>query len=144
MGAGARGVREAPTPNTLQTNNTQTTHPTPNTQTLQTHTQTRSAAFDGKHPCRVGRGGAVRFKTSLCPIPLVSKGGLDSDWFEGINQKLKWNQAIRGAPPGAIERWELSALHGGGGGGGNWGSGRGAAAAPAAARGRRGRESGGV
>jgi NAD+ kinase len=49
-----------------------------------------SAAFDGKHPCRVHRGGAVRFRTSLCPLPLINKGGMDSDWYEGITQKLKW------------------------------------------------------
>ncbi|KAI8469594.1 MAG: ATP-NAD kinase-like domain-containing protein [Monoraphidium minutum] len=63
------------------------------------------AAFDGKHPCRVHRGGAVRFRTSLCPLPLISKGSLDSDWYEGITQKLKWNQSIRGAPS-TLEGWE--------------------------------------
>jgi len=48
------------------------------------------AAFDGKHPCRIPRGGAIRFLTSLCPVPLINKGSMDSDWYQGITQKLKW------------------------------------------------------
>ena len=72
------------------------THARTHTRTCtHTHTHTRArarnrAAFDGKHPCRVHRGGAVRFRTSLCPLPLINKGSLDSDWYEGITQKLKW------------------------------------------------------
>jgi NAD kinase len=48
------------------------------------------AAFDGKHPCRIHRGGAIRIHTSLCPLPLINKNGMDADWYEGITQKLKW------------------------------------------------------
>lgn len=55
------------------------------------------ASFDGKHPMRVPRNTTVKFTTSLCPLPLINLGQLDSDWYEGITQKLKWNQQIR--PP---------------------------------------------
>ena len=57
------------------------------------------ASFDGKHPVRVQRGGAVHFRTSSCPLPLINMGSLDADFYEGITHKLKWNSAIRGAPP---------------------------------------------
>jgi NAD+ kinase len=47
---------------------------------------------------RIARGDSVAFSTSLCPLPLINIGAYDSDWFEGITRKLKWNQSIRGVP----------------------------------------------
>jgi NAD+ kinase len=40
------------------------------------------ASFDGKAPCRVPRGGAVRFRTSLCPLPLIASNAADGDWWQ--------------------------------------------------------------
>eukprot|EP00879_Flechtneria_rotunda_P031315 GHRR01034196.1.p1 GENE.GHRR01034196.1~~GHRR01034196.1.p1 ORF type:complete len:108 (-),score=2.71 GHRR01034196.1:1288-1611(-) len=54
------------------------------------------ASFDGKFPMRIQRGSALHFQSSLCPLPLINVGTLDSDWYKGITQKLKWNQLIRG------------------------------------------------
>lgn len=31
----------------------------------------------------------------MCALPMVNLGKLDSDWYEGITQKLKWNVPIR-------------------------------------------------
>lgn len=56
------------------------------------------ASFDGKYPMRVPRETSIHFTTSLCPLPLINLGNLDSDWYEGITQKLKWNQRIREPP----------------------------------------------
>lgn len=42
------------------------------------------AFFDGKRPMRIARGGSVQFMTSLCPLPLINIGTLDTDWYEGI------------------------------------------------------------
>jgi NAD+ kinase len=50
----------------------------------------RRASFDGKHPQRIARGHAVSFTTSLCPLPLINIGQLDTDFYEGITRKLKW------------------------------------------------------
>lgn len=50
---------------------------------------------------RVQRGGELVFRTSLCPLPLINLGRLDKDWYEGITQKLKWNQCIREVHPAA-------------------------------------------
>lgn len=52
------------------------------------------ACFDGKRQARLVKGSSVHLTTSLCPLPLVNMGKLDSDWYEGITQKLKWNQSI--------------------------------------------------
>lgn len=52
------------------------------------------ACFDGKRQARLVKGSSVHITTSLCPLPLVNMGKLDSDWYEGITQKLKWNQSI--------------------------------------------------
>ncbi|KAG2484825.1 hypothetical protein HYH03_016392 [Edaphochlamys debaryana] len=56
------------------------------------------ASFDGKKPMRVRRGTSIFFTTSLCPLPVISLGRMDTDWYEGITSKLKWNQAIRQLP----------------------------------------------
>ncbi|GLI59240.1 hypothetical protein VaNZ11_001086 [Volvox africanus] len=56
------------------------------------------ASFDGKKPMRVRRGTSLFFTTSLCPLPVISLGPMDTDWYEGITSKLKWNQAIRQLP----------------------------------------------
>lgn len=53
------------------------------------------ASFDGKHPMRIPKNASILFTTSLCPLPVINMGNLDKDWYEGITQKLKWNQAIR-------------------------------------------------
>jgi hypothetical protein len=37
----------------------------------------------------VHRGGAIRFRTSLFPLPLINQGAFDLDWYTGINSKLK-------------------------------------------------------
>lgn len=59
------------------------------------------ATFDGRHQARLVRGGSVRITTSMCPLPLINVGELDSDWYEGITQKLKWNQSIIEPPRGS-------------------------------------------
>eukprot|EP00198_Chlamydomonas_reinhardtii_P013159 XP_001702496.1 predicted protein [Chlamydomonas reinhardtii] len=56
------------------------------------------ASFDGKRTMRVRRGTSIFFTTSLCPLPVISLGRMDTDWYEGITSKLKWNQAIRQLP----------------------------------------------
>ncbi|EFJ48692.1 hypothetical protein VOLCADRAFT_117441 [Volvox carteri f. nagariensis] len=56
------------------------------------------ASFDGRKPMRVRRGTSLFFTTSLCPLPVISLGPMDTDWYEGITSKLKWNQAIRQLP----------------------------------------------
>jgi NAD+ kinase len=38
---------------------------------------------------RLPRNSEIRFETSLCPLPLINLGTLDSDWYEGISKKLK-------------------------------------------------------
>jgi len=53
------------------------------------------ASFDGRHTMRLVRGSAIRCTTSKCALPMVSLGYLDRDWYEGITQKLKWNDPIR-------------------------------------------------
>lgn len=52
------------------------------------------ACFDGKQQAKLARGSSVHISTSLFPLPLINMGELDSDWYEGITQKLKWNQSI--------------------------------------------------
>ncbi|GLC37249.1 hypothetical protein PLESTB_001143800 [Pleodorina starrii] len=74
------------------------------------------ASFDGKKPMRVRRGTSLFFTTSLCPLPIISLGPMDTDWYEGITSKLKWNQAIRQlpscpSPVGAKEQELCSARH---------------------------------
>ena len=44
---------------------------------------------------RLPRGSSIRCSTSQCALPMVNLGRLDSDWYEGITQKLKWNVPIR-------------------------------------------------
>ncbi|GFR45561.1 hypothetical protein Agub_g6955 [Astrephomene gubernaculifera] len=83
------------------------------------------ASFDGKRPMRVRRGTSLFFTASLCPLPVISLGRMDTDWYEGITSKLKWNQAIRQlpscpSPVGARQQELCSARHadrGGAGGG---------------------------
>lgn len=52
------------------------------------------ASFDGRHQTRLVRGSSVRLSTSHCPLPLINVGEFDADWYEGITQKLKWNQSL--------------------------------------------------
>lgn len=61
------------------------------------------ASFDGKHPMRIGRGMVLQFTTSCCPLPLINMKTMDSDWYEGITQKLKWNQQIRQLPTSSLD-----------------------------------------
>lgn len=77
---------------------------------------TARVSFDGRHPTRLPRGGAVRVTTAACALPFVTLGALDADWFEGLVGKLGWATAIRPEP-----------RRGGGGGraGGRGGRGRG-------------------
>lgn len=69
------------------------------------------ASFDGKNPMRIAKGDSVHFETSLCPLPLINIGVLDTDWYEGITRKLKWNQSIRGVPGTAGAGLEAAILH---------------------------------
>ncbi|KAG2433044.1 hypothetical protein HXX76_008771 [Chlamydomonas incerta] len=74
------------------------------------------ASFDGKRTMRVRRGTSIFFTTSLCPLPVISLGRMDTDWYEGITSKLKWNQAIRQlpscpSPVGAKQQELCSARH---------------------------------
>ncbi len=39
------------------------------------------ASFDGKRPMRVRRGTSIFFTTSLCPLPVISLGRMDTDWW---------------------------------------------------------------
>jgi hypothetical protein len=55
-------------------------------------------AFDGKRPMKLPKGGQIRFSSSLSPLPTINIGHLDFDWYQGITQKLKWNQTIRSQP----------------------------------------------
>jgi len=55
-------------------------------------------SFDGKRPMRMRRDCSLTVTTSLCPLPMVNIGTLDTDWYEGITHKLMWNQTIRQPP----------------------------------------------
>lgn len=46
--------------------------------------------------CRLPRGSSLRLTSSTYPLPLINIGKYDADWYEGITQKLKWNQSITG------------------------------------------------
>ncbi|KXZ51462.1 hypothetical protein GPECTOR_12g425 [Gonium pectorale] len=75
------------------------------------------ASFDGRRPMRIRRGTSIFFTASLCPLPVISLGRMDTDWYEGITSKLKWNQAIRQLPscpsPVGARQQELRSLGGG-------------------------------
>ncbi|GMH44864.1 hypothetical protein BSKO_12816 [Bryopsis sp. KO-2023] len=59
------------------------------------HSKSRArACFDGKQQARLLKGSAVHLTASLYPLPMINMGRLDSDWYEGITQKLKWNASI--------------------------------------------------
>lgn len=42
------------------------------------HSPHPRASFDGKHPMRIAKGYSVHFETSLCPLPLINIGVLDT------------------------------------------------------------------
>lgn len=71
------------------------------------------ASFDGKNPMKIQRNTTFTFSPSLFPVPLINLGRLDSDWYEGITQKLKWNQAIRRPPALASTLSMDGSLHSG-------------------------------
>ncbi|KAF5828732.1 ATP-NAD kinase [Dunaliella salina] len=50
-------------------------------------------SFDGKKALRMRK-----VTPSLCPLPLINMSNLDTDWYEGITGKLKWNQTLREPP----------------------------------------------
>ena len=39
------------------------------------------------------RGSSMRCATSFCALPMISLGLQESEWFQGITQKLKWNSS---------------------------------------------------
>eukprot|EP00201_Polytomella_parva_P005413 CAMPEP_0175083146 /NCGR_PEP_ID=MMETSP0052_2-20121109/27182_1 /TAXON_ID=51329 ORGANISM="Polytomella parva, Strain SAG 63-3" /NCGR_SAMPLE_ID=MMETSP0052_2 /ASSEMBLY_ACC=CAM_ASM_000194 /LENGTH=480 /DNA_ID=CAMNT_0016354487 /DNA_START=308 /DNA_END=1747 /DNA_ORIENTATION=- len=41
-------------------------------------------SFDGKHAVELPKNGSLMVSAALCPLPLLSRGGHDADWFEGI------------------------------------------------------------
>eukprot|EP00798_Chlamydomonas_sp_ICE-L_P003137 gene3137-13150_t len=56
------------------------------------------ANFDGKMSLRMRRGTCIDIHTARYPLPVISQGMLDSDWYEGIVAKLHWNQVIKERP----------------------------------------------
>jgi len=55
-------------------------------------------SFDGKKALRMRKGSFLKVTPSLCPLPLINMSNLDTDWYEGITGKLKWNQTLREPP----------------------------------------------
>ena len=49
---------------------------------------------------KLPKGCQIRFSSSLSPLPTINIGHLDFDWYQGITEKLKWNQTIRSQPTG--------------------------------------------
>lgn len=64
-------------------------------------------SFDGKKALRMRKDSSLLVTTSLYPLPMINLGELDSDWYEGITQKLKWNQSIRQLPKLPDAGWAL-------------------------------------
>lgn len=72
------------------------------------------ASFDGRSAMELEPGSSIQCHTSECPMPVVNLGQLDHDWYEGITQKLKWNDPITGKQPNSKrpkmpqlgERWQ--------------------------------------
>lgn len=52
-------------------------------------------SFDGRGSMRLLRGSTIRAQTAFCPLPQVTAAGKDTDWYEGIREKLHWNQQLR-------------------------------------------------
>jgi len=59
---------------------------------------TARVSFDGKGGLRMRKGSVLRVTPAVHPIPMISMGMLDSDWYEAITDKLKWNQSLREFP----------------------------------------------
>ncbi|KAG1655845.1 hypothetical protein FOA52_008287 [Chlamydomonas sp. UWO 241] len=59
-------------------------------------------SFDGRKPMPLTRGSSVMLRSTENALPMVNMSRLDTDWFEGITQKLKWNLSLRPSlrPPG--------------------------------------------
>jgi len=72
------------------------------------------ASFDGRSAMELEPGSSIQCQTSECPMPVVNLRKLDHDWYEGITQKLKWNDPLTGAQNGKKrpkmptlgERWQ--------------------------------------
>ncbi|KAJ9449714.1 putative NAD kinase 2 [Diplonema papillatum] len=59
------------------------------------HVDVSEVLVDGRLFANLSKDESVCIRTSMFPMPVINSGPLDSDWFEGINSKLKWN--ARGA-----------------------------------------------
>lgn len=53
---------------------------------------------------RLTRQSSIRLTASTHPLPLVNIGKHDADWYEGITQKLKWNQSIGTEPDPLLDK----------------------------------------
>jgi len=73
-------------------------HATPGRATARQYTRpplTRRVAFDGKNTQALKPGDSMRFMTSHCPLPMITAGYMDNDWFSSITEKLMWNAIIK-------------------------------------------------
>jgi len=51
--------------------------------------------FDGRDQIQLKQGSFIRCYNAMYPMSVITPEELDMDWYEGITQKLSWNQAIR-------------------------------------------------
>ncbi|CAG9461955.1 unnamed protein product [Pedinophyceae sp. YPF-701] len=56
---------------------------------------TPQVTFDGRPAAKLEQGSFIRCHTAMYPMPVITPEELDMDWYEGITQKLSWNQTIR-------------------------------------------------
>ncbi|GAX73346.1 hypothetical protein CEUSTIGMA_g799.t1 [Chlamydomonas eustigma] len=59
---------------------------------------TTRISFDGRSATRLPKGSSVVVEGTRNPLPMINSLPLDSDWYEGITQKLKWNLSLRRVP----------------------------------------------
>ena len=80
---------------------TPTPTPAPASVSTLPHAAPRSGArvsFDGKSTMDLQRGTFLLVEATRFPLPTINLTPRDLDWYEGITQKLKWNQSLRPAP----------------------------------------------
>mmetsp|Transcript_64158 Transcript_64158/g.133793 ORF Transcript_64158/g.133793 Transcript_64158/m.133793 type:complete len:339 (-) Transcript_64158:617-1633(-) len=61
---------------------------------LQVPQDSRASAwcsFDGRNAMALKKGWSVTVSTSKWPLPIVTRVGMDYDWFNGVTECLNWN-----------------------------------------------------
>ena len=52
-------------------------------------------SFDGKNTIMLHPNDSVRLTVAQWPLPMITAETLDRDWFDGITEKLGWNNNIK-------------------------------------------------